>query len=41
METIALNAEYDCEAKKNIAEYLAGISPELDQSKELKRQPDL
>jgi len=41
METIALNAEYDYEAKKNIAKYLAGISPELDQSKELKRRPNL
>ncbi len=39
METITLNAEYDYEAKKNIAKYLAGISPELDQSKELKREP--
>jgi len=41
METITLNAEYDYEAKKNIAKYLAGISPELDQSGELNRHPNL
>jgi len=39
METITLNAEYDFESKKNIAKYLAGISNELDQSKELGRSP--
>jgi aromatic ring hydroxylase len=39
METIALNQEYDYESKKNIAKYLAGINKELDQSKELKREP--
>jgi len=35
METIALNAEIDYEARKNIAKYLAGIAEKLDQSKEL------
>jgi aromatic ring hydroxylase len=39
METIALNQEYDYESKKNIAKYLAGINQELDQSKDLKREP--
>lgn len=39
METIALNQEYDYEARKNIAKYLAGISKELDQSKELGMKP--
>jgi aromatic ring hydroxylase len=39
METIALNQEYDYEAKKNIAKYLAGIDKELEQSKELKQSP--
>lgn len=39
METITLNAEYDYEAKKNIARYLAGINQDLDQSKELNRKP--
>jgi len=39
METIALNQEYDYEAKKNIAKYLAGINKELDQSKELNQSP--
>ena len=39
METITLNLEYDYESKKNIAEYLAGIKKELDQSKELHREP--
>ena len=39
METIALNAEYDYESRKNLARYLAGINPELDQSKELKERP--
>jgi len=39
METIALNAEYDYESKRNIAKYLAGINKELDQSKDLKIKP--
>lgn len=39
METIALNLSYDYASKKNIAEYLAGIRKELDQSKELKKEP--
>jgi aromatic ring hydroxylase len=39
METVTLNAEYDYEAKKNIARYLAGIKEDLDQSKELNRKP--
>ena len=39
METIALNQEYDYESKKNIAKYLAGINKELDQSKDLKKEP--
>jgi aromatic ring hydroxylase len=39
METIALNAEYDYESRKNIAKYLAGISDELDQSRELSTEP--
>jgi aromatic ring hydroxylase len=39
METIALNQEYDYEAKKNIAKYLAGINKELDQTKDLKQAP--
>jgi len=39
METIALNQEYDYEAKKNIAKYLAGVNKELDQSKELNQSP--
>jgi aromatic ring hydroxylase len=39
METIALNAQYDYESKKNIAKYLAGIDEELDQSKDLEREP--
>ena len=39
METITLNAEYDYESKKNLAKYLAGINPELDQSKEINQQP--
>jgi len=41
METIALNLEYDYEARKNIAKYLAGIDKELDQSKFLKTEPNL
>ncbi|NOQ18056.1 MAG: aromatic ring hydroxylase [Dehalococcoidales bacterium] len=39
METIALNQDYDYESKKNIAKYLAGISEELDQSKDLRQKP--
>ena len=39
METIALNQEYDYEAKKNIAKYLAGIHKELDQSRDLESRP--
>jgi len=39
METIALNQDYDYESKKNIAKYLAGISEELDQSKDLMQRP--
>lgn len=39
METITLNAEYDYESKKDIAKYLAGIKKELDQSRDLKREP--
>jgi len=41
METIALNKGYDYESKKNIAKYLAGIDGVLDQSKELKTEPNL
>jgi len=40
METITLNAEYDYESKKDIARYLAGINQNLDQSKELRKQPN-
>jgi len=39
METIALNAGYDYESKKNIAKYLAGIDEDLDQSKDLLVEP--
>ena len=39
METIALNIDYDYEARKNLAKYLAGINKELDQSKDLKIKP--
>jgi aromatic ring hydroxylase len=41
METIGLNAEYDYEARKNIAKYLAGINKDLDQSKEMNKKPTL
>ena len=41
METIALNKGYDYESKKSIAKYLAGIDGILDQSKELKTEPNL
>ena len=39
METIALNIDFDYEARRKVARYLAGIDKELDQSKELMRQP--
>jgi len=39
METIALNVEYDFESKKDLARYLAGINPELDDSKDLTSYP--
>jgi aromatic ring hydroxylase len=39
METIALNQSYDYESCRDVAKYLAGIDKELDQSKQLKRQP--
>jgi aromatic ring hydroxylase len=39
METIALNIDFDYEARRKVARYLAGIDKELDQSKELTRQP--
>ena len=39
METITLNAAIDYEAKKGIAKYLAGIKEDLDQSKELGKEP--
>lgn len=39
METIALNVEYDFEAKKNLARYLAGINPDFDDSKDLAVEP--
>ncbi|MCD6230818.1 MAG: aromatic ring hydroxylase [Dehalococcoidia bacterium] len=41
METITLNAEYDYEAKKNIARYLGGLVTKLDQSRDLRLEPDL
>lgn len=41
METIALNAEYDYESKKNISRYLAGINEALDQAEELRKEPIL
>lgn len=34
METITLNAEYDIEAKKDLAKYLAGINDEIDQDED-------
>jgi aromatic ring hydroxylase len=40
METITLNAEYDYESKKDLAKYLAGINPDIDQSKEIGLQPE-
>ena len=41
METIALNQSYDYEARKDIARYLAGINKEIDQSKQLKMEPNM
>ncbi|MFC1983564.1 4-hydroxyphenylacetate 3-hydroxylase family protein [Chloroflexota bacterium] len=38
METIGLLTNYDLEAKKDIAKYLAGINKELDHSKLLKEE---
>ena len=38
METIGLLSNYDLEAKKDIAKYLAGINKELDHSKLLKEE---
>ena len=40
METITLNAEYDYQSKKELAKYLAGINPEIDQSREISLQPE-
>lgn len=39
METIALNIDYDYDARKNIARYLAGLDVELDQTKDLQTEP--
>jgi len=39
METIALNIDFDYDARRKVARYLAGIDKELDQSAELMRQP--
>ena len=39
METIALNIDYDYNARKNVARYLAGLDEELDQTKGLEMQP--
>ncbi|MFW6150453.1 MAG: 4-hydroxyphenylacetate 3-hydroxylase family protein [Chloroflexota bacterium] len=39
METIALNIDYDYDARKKIAQYLAGIDKELDQSEILETKP--
>ncbi len=41
METITLNAEYDYEYRKLIAKYLAGLEPNLDQTKYLKVEPNI
>jgi aromatic ring hydroxylase len=40
METIALNLEFDYEDKKNVARYLAGIDPVLDDSEIRKIEPE-
>jgi len=39
METIALGIGYDWNSKRRLARYLAGIDAELDDSKEIQRQP--
>ena len=39
METIALNIDYDYARTKKVARYLAGLDEELDQTKELEREP--
>ena len=39
METIALSLGYDFDDKKNVARYLAGIDPELDDSKMRNLEP--
>jgi aromatic ring hydroxylase len=39
METIALNIDFDYEARRKVARYLAGIDKELDQSTGLIEQP--
>ncbi|MEA3254040.1 MAG: 4-hydroxyphenylacetate 3-hydroxylase N-terminal domain-containing protein, partial [Chloroflexota bacterium] len=39
METIALNIDYDYNARKKVARYLAGIDEDLDQAKDLEREP--
>jgi len=39
METIALNIDYDYDARKNVARYLAGLDEALDQTKGLKMEP--
>lgn len=41
METIALNQAYDYGSRQKVARYLAGIDKELDQSKQLKDEPNL
>jgi aromatic ring hydroxylase len=40
METIALGIGYDFEDKKNVARYLAGIAPALDDSRMRNLKPD-
>jgi len=39
METIALGIEYDYKSRLKLARYLAGIEAEMDDSKEIARQP--
>ena len=41
MESISLSLDYDYEDKTNLARYLAGINPELDDSKMLQEEPSL
>ena len=41
METISLSMDYDFEDKKNLARFLAGIDPELDDSKLRDEKPTL